>query len=413
MTTAVPTVEDDTTEEWMARGTYALIAVVGLVVLAVSSRYLHDYAVATGMTDWLSWSLVVALDAGGAGGTLAWIIGRGMARGWGRGIALANLGGSLVGNILGHLISAHQMSNNPWLTILTGAVYPAELWAMIHLGFLLSRERRPIDVPSLTTQDVVDMEEAAGVPVTVPALNSLVYLYRLLDHAEALIYVGITSLRVRDRLTQHRESKPWWFEVASVQVDAYTNRAEALAAERDAIAAESPKYNIATGSTSDFFSREPLPEPLTGPSEVGDPAPINTLFPDNTPGAIPTSRSSDRELTECLQEWGDRDGTVPSRERVRVQYGIGMTRADRIRDAVLNTTDPVDAPSPTTPPAAAKTAGAMDSLLVKARELRTDRFAQRKPCGRRVLMAELGVSDRVARELGRLLALEPTQEVAA
>ncbi|MGH7743361.1 MAG: hypothetical protein ACREQ5_00865 [Candidatus Dormibacteria bacterium] len=264
MTTAVAADDTDTAEEWMARGTYGLIAVVGLVVLAVSSRYLHEYAVTTGMTDWLSWSLVVALDAGGAGGTLAWIIGRGMARTWGRGIALANLGGSLVGNILGHLISAHQMSNSPWLTILTGAVYPAELWAMVHLGLLLSRERRPVK--------------------TVP---------------------------------------------------------------------------------------QPVPQPVPHPTATAAP-PIPPAAP------IPSVQRPTPVITPPH---------IPTRQ--------------------------IPAPARPTAVPAAKTNGITDELLTRARKFHAGRLAKNQPCGRRVLMTQLGVTDRVARELATRLANDKTMEAVA
>jgi hypothetical protein len=156
MTSATAYINDDgeAVDQRLANVAYAMTVIVGLVVLVVSSYYLHEYAVSTKMPEWLSWSLVVALDAGGAGGTLCWVAFTKATRSWGRSIALANLGGSLLGNILGHLLGAGQITSSAWLTILTAAVYPAELWAMVHLALVLRREQtgasRAVPQPATT-----------------------------------------------------------------------------------------------------------------------------------------------------------------------------------------------------------------------------------------------------------------------
>lgn len=63
-----------------------------------------------------------------------------------------------------------------------------------------------------------------------------------------------------------------------------------------------------------------------------DPDPL-TADPD--PGPDP----DDRHLIEQLTAWAERERAVPSRERIRVEYGIGTRRAARIRDTVLTTHD--------------------------------------------------------------------------
>lgn len=131
---------DERTHQLLIKVAHGLIAVVGVIVLIVSSYYLRRYAINTGMPEWLAWTLFVALDAGGVAGTLCWLLATGPIRTWGRVIALANLTVSILGNVLGHLIEAGMLPVTPLLVILTGVVYPAELWALVHLGILLRTE---------------------------------------------------------------------------------------------------------------------------------------------------------------------------------------------------------------------------------------------------------------------------------
>jgi hypothetical protein len=46
----------------------------------------------------------------------------------------------VLGNALSHLIEAGLMVVTPWLVIAIGAVYPATLWAMVHLVLVLRAE---------------------------------------------------------------------------------------------------------------------------------------------------------------------------------------------------------------------------------------------------------------------------------
>lgn len=68
-------------------------------------------------------------------------------------------------------------------------------------------------------------------------------LYRFWDSADVLLYVGIT-LNPGERWKQHRADKAWWEEVATVTVETYPDRPSVMEAERTAIIAEGPKYNI-------------------------------------------------------------------------------------------------------------------------------------------------------------------------
>ncbi len=68
-------------------------------------------------------------------------------------------------------------------------------------------------------------------------------LYRFYDGAGDLLYVGI-SIRPWDRWKQHRGEKEWWHEVKQITLDRYPDVTTALSAERAAIVAESPRYNV-------------------------------------------------------------------------------------------------------------------------------------------------------------------------
>lgn len=74
-------------------------------------------------------------------------------------------------------------------------------------------------------------------------------LYRHFDSTDALLYVGI-SLSAVHRLAQHKRSASWFKDIARVEVEWFSTRAEAIAAEREAICDEAPKHNI-VGRTID------------------------------------------------------------------------------------------------------------------------------------------------------------------
>lgn len=73
-------------------------------------------------------------------------------------------------------------------------------------------------------------------------------LYRFYDRSQVLLYVGIT-VSLPTRLTSHRTKKPWWTLIHHVDVEHFATRDEALAAERTAIRAEKPLYNIVHNDT--------------------------------------------------------------------------------------------------------------------------------------------------------------------
>lgn len=70
------------------------------------------------------------------------------------------------------------------------------------------------------------------------------YVYRMYDAEGLLLYVGKTY-RVKQRLEGHAKDKPWFGDVARLEVRIYKNEDAALAAEAWAIKRENPLHNRA------------------------------------------------------------------------------------------------------------------------------------------------------------------------
>lgn len=68
-------------------------------------------------------------------------------------------------------------------------------------------------------------------------------LYRFYDARQQLLYVGITAA-LPTRLGNHDDQKPWWTEVVDIKVEHFPGRESVLAAEKAAIIAECPLYNV-------------------------------------------------------------------------------------------------------------------------------------------------------------------------
>jgi hypothetical protein len=69
-----------------------------------------------------------------------------------------------------------------------------------------------------------------------------VRLYRAYDSTGRLLYVGI-SLSALARLANHRSQSDWFAEVRRLEIEVFSNRELAEAAERQAVQAESPIHN--------------------------------------------------------------------------------------------------------------------------------------------------------------------------
>lgn len=93
-------------------------------------------------------------------------------------------------------------------------------------------------------------------------------LYRHFDKAGTLLYVGV-SFDPLHRFKQHcGDNKCWVDDIASMTLERFDNRFEALQAEKRAIKNELPKYNIAHNAFPPLTNgpkRNRKPKPILGP----------------------------------------------------------------------------------------------------------------------------------------------------
>jgi hypothetical protein len=68
-------------------------------------------------------------------------------------------------------------------------------------------------------------------------------LYRHFDEQNQLLYVGV-SISTMTRLRQHRDCSSWFDKIKRVDVQRFESREDALIAEREAIKAEKPLFNV-------------------------------------------------------------------------------------------------------------------------------------------------------------------------
>jgi hypothetical protein len=68
-------------------------------------------------------------------------------------------------------------------------------------------------------------------------------LYRFFDGEGRLLYVGMTINPGR-RMDRHRTAKEWWTEVVEIRMEQFPDLDTLRVAERAAIVAEKPRYNI-------------------------------------------------------------------------------------------------------------------------------------------------------------------------
>lgn len=67
-------------------------------------------------------------------------------------------------------------------------------------------------------------------------------LYRHFSETGELLYVGV-SLSLLQRIIGHRGKSHWFDEVSRIEIIRFSDTAEMLAAEKEAIRLENPKYN--------------------------------------------------------------------------------------------------------------------------------------------------------------------------
>jgi predicted GIY-YIG superfamily endonuclease len=67
-------------------------------------------------------------------------------------------------------------------------------------------------------------------------------IYRCFDKCDRLLYVG-TSSNLAQRLRDHQSTKNWFQWIATIKVEHYPTRKEAVMAEHKAIVREHPEWN--------------------------------------------------------------------------------------------------------------------------------------------------------------------------
>lgn len=70
----------------------------------------------------------------------------------------------------------------------------------------------------------------------------MMFLYRLFDSAEKLLYIGVTT-DCEKRIHTHRSEKSWGNRIECASIKEYDSKQDAMRAEREAIEHENPAYN--------------------------------------------------------------------------------------------------------------------------------------------------------------------------
>ena len=86
-------------------------------------------------------------------------------------------------------------------------------------------------------------------------------LYRFYNADSDLLYIGITN-NPTVRWRGHRNTKDWWHEIATITLQTFPDRTNTLKAEREAIIAEHPQYNVVYNVTEPAITKwGPTPRP--------------------------------------------------------------------------------------------------------------------------------------------------------
>lgn len=157
-----PTPPDEQRPFALLLALYGLLLVVAAAAVVLSFTTLRDLARACGYSANTAWLLPVVIDAGAAGGALAWLS-RSGATSYGRTLALTLLTVSVAGNALGHGLAAAQdvtiaAVQASWLVVVVvSAIAPAVLGAIVHLAMLVARatDHPADDMPHRTVRDAV------------------------------------------------------------------------------------------------------------------------------------------------------------------------------------------------------------------------------------------------------------------
>lgn len=94
-------------------------------------------------------------------------------------------------------------------------------------------------------------------------------LYRFFDPEGVLLYVGITNNPAR-RFAQHGAARDWWYEVDTIRMERFPDRESVLLAEREAIQAERPRYNVVHANGAAPEQPSPTQAPSDYPVTAGE-----------------------------------------------------------------------------------------------------------------------------------------------
>lgn len=117
------------------------------------------------------------------------------------------------------------------------------------------------------------------------------YVYRLTGHGGDLLYVGM-SVDPSHRTRTHAH-KWWWPQVDKITAEAFGSRREARQAELNAIASESPRYNIS--DNPQFTSPDKIAKSLGMSSYEFWRSGLRHTLPVTRPGQAVKSRRADVE----------------------------------------------------------------------------------------------------------------------
>jgi hypothetical protein len=105
---------------------------------------------------------------------------------------------------------------------------------------------------------------------TEPAEGLAYSLYRHFAADGTLLYVGISVCPI-SRTYLHRGNSLWFAEVATITIERFASRAEAMEAERQALNRENPKYNIRRASLGrQPFEKSPAKMVFYLPDDLDD-----------------------------------------------------------------------------------------------------------------------------------------------
>jgi predicted GIY-YIG superfamily endonuclease len=139
--------------------------------------------------------------------------------------------------------------------------------------------------------------------MTTPERTSL---YRLFDHDDQLLYVGITC-NPDDRWRRHAGDKAWWPTVVRKALEWHVDRETALLAECHAITTEHPRWNIAQPNPADPLrsaggAKSPG-RPKIGQKPIVSFRPDAELLAEFDQYAAAEGRSRTDVLTALMHDW--------------------------------------------------------------------------------------------------------------